>query len=251
MLQNSSIFFHIVCFGRVRKQLMSSTVPGLGMLLSSLSSLAPVIGLGVWKGMLLRSPPIAIKPKPKSKFSNSASSSPWFHELFFWQSLEKLETSRRVPLPCSEVILALVLIINSNTNVYFPATFWTLCQLVMGRVITSTDITSKLVSLLRGLLLKMRRRSRVEESKNDSINKTPMFSISSSIQDISSSISSSSSIQANSSSMETIIGPTLTTITRPSHWLTRTIVIVITCLSIFSFPLLAAGLFYHCFKIHE
>ena len=29
--------------------------PGLGMLLSSLSSLAPIIGFGVWKGMLLRS----------------------------------------------------------------------------------------------------------------------------------------------------------------------------------------------------
>ena len=31
-----------------------SAVAGLGMLLSSLSSLAPVIGFGVWKGMLLR-----------------------------------------------------------------------------------------------------------------------------------------------------------------------------------------------------
>ena len=29
--------------------------PGLGMLLSSLSSLAPIVGFGVWKGMLLRS----------------------------------------------------------------------------------------------------------------------------------------------------------------------------------------------------
>ena len=40
-----------ICF----KQLTNLAVPGLGMLLNSLSSLAPIIGFGVWKGMLLRS----------------------------------------------------------------------------------------------------------------------------------------------------------------------------------------------------
>ena len=34
---------------------MSFVVAGLGMLINSLSSLAPIIGFGVWKGMLLRS----------------------------------------------------------------------------------------------------------------------------------------------------------------------------------------------------